>query len=157
MKTTARTALLGLLVSASLQSLTWAGDPNPTAANPFAPDSAPSPLTSQGAFAQAPKPVQPAAGHVSFDSPPAEPAPPAMPQSNGGGGGSSSPPGQVAYDSMANQPTWNNPFGVGDGPTTVPIPPGAERLQLGVNDDIYGADNPGSGNSGALIVKVSVD
>jgi hypothetical protein len=116
MKTTARTALLGLLVSASLQSLTWAGDPNPTAANPFAPDSAPSPLTSQGAFAQAPKPVQPAAGHVSFDSPPAEPAPPAMPQSNGGGGGSSSPPGQVAYDSMANQPTWNNPFGVGDGP-----------------------------------------
>ncbi len=49
------------------------------------------------------------------------------------------------------------PFGVGDGPTTVPIPPGAERLQLGVNDDIYGADNPGSGNSGVLIVKVSVD
>jgi Right handed beta helix region/Inverse autotransporter, beta-domain len=119
MKTTARTALLGLLVSASLQTLAWAGDPNPTAANPFAPDSAPSPLTSQGAFAQAPQPAaggQPTVGHVSFDSQPAEPAPPALPQSNGGSGGSSSPPGQVSYDSMANQPTWNNPFGVGDGP-----------------------------------------
>lgn len=49
------------------------------------------------------------------------------------------------------------PFGVGDGPKTVPIPPGAERLQLGINDDIYGAENSGSGNSGVLIVNVSVD
>lgn len=49
------------------------------------------------------------------------------------------------------------PFGVGDGPTTVLIPPGAERLQLGINDDIYGADNPGSSNSGVLIMTVSVN
>lgn len=49
------------------------------------------------------------------------------------------------------------PFGVGDGPATVPIPPGAERLQLGINDDIYGAGNPGSSNSGALTVNVSAD
>ncbi len=114
MKTTARTALLGLLVSASLQTLAWADDPNPAAAKAFAPNFSPAPMTSQAAGV-APN-AQQTAGHFAFDSQPAEPAPPAMPQANGASAGNSQAPGQVAYDSMPSQTSWNNPFGVGDGP-----------------------------------------
>jgi hypothetical protein len=132
MKTTARTALLGLLVSASLQSLAWADDPNPGATNPFGP-SAPAqnyaPAPSPSGFATIPGSPAPSgaqtAGHVAFDSPPANAAPGnsapnnAAPASGAPGSGNNSQPGQVSYDSMSSTttgPTWNNPFGIGDGP-----------------------------------------
>ncbi len=68
MKTIARTALLGLLVSASLQTLAWADDPNPAVANPFAPNAAPASSQSgkvslDAAPAAQPARVQPTAGH----------------------------------------------------------------------------------------------
>jgi hypothetical protein len=122
MKTIARTALLGLLVSASLQTLAWADDPNPAAANVFAPNAAPASSQSgkvslDAAPAAQPARVQPTAGHVTFDSQPLDPSKPATaPQTNGTPVPNSQEPGQVAYDAMPNQPTWNNPFGVGDGP-----------------------------------------
>jgi hypothetical protein len=112
MKTIARTALLGLLVSASLQTLAWADDPNPAAANAFAPNVTPAASASGKVSLDSPPTGSPSpqggavqAGHVAFDSPP---------DSGGATGGSQ--PGQVAYDSMPNTPTWNNPFGIGDGP-----------------------------------------
>jgi hypothetical protein len=116
MKTIARTALLGLLVSASLQTMAWADDPNPAAANVFAPNAPPDSTTSgKVGLDSPPSSVQPAAGHVALDSQPSNPsAPPAAPQSNGTTPPNSQAPGQVAYDSMTT--TWNNPFGVGDGP-----------------------------------------
>jgi hypothetical protein len=120
MKTIARTALLGLLVSASLQTMAWADDPNPAAANVFAPNAPPdsTPPGKVGLDSARPAPsssVQPAAGRVAFDSPPSTgSAPPAAPQPNGTSPPNSQAPGQVAYDSMTT--TWNNPFGVGDGP-----------------------------------------
>ncbi len=115
MKTTARTALLGLLVSASLQPLAWADGPNPGAANPFGP--------STSGFASIPNSPAPApatqAGHVAFDSPPT----PANGNPNNAvpaGAPASGQPGVVSYDSMGSttstNPTWNNPFGIGDGP-----------------------------------------
>jgi hypothetical protein len=122
MKTIARTALLGLLVSASLQTLAWADDPNPVAANVFAPNATPD-STRSGKVALDAAPatpgsgVQPTAGHVAFDSQPADPsATGSGPQSNGSTTPGPQAPGQVAYDSMPGQATWNNPFGVGDGP-----------------------------------------
>ncbi|HET6328964.1 MAG TPA: hypothetical protein VFG04_30045, partial [Planctomycetaceae bacterium] len=121
MKTIARTALLGLLVSASLQTLAWADDPNPPAANVFAPNptagSTPSGKVSlDAAPAPSPSRVQPTAGHVTFDSQPADASTPPTIQNGQTVAPNSQAPGQVAYDSMPGQATWNNPFGVGDGP-----------------------------------------
>lgn len=48
------------------------------------------------------------------------------------------------------------PFAVGDGPVDEAVPPGAAQLQLGINDDIFGAGDPATGNSGVLTVTVSV-
>src|SRR5580692_12669037 len=106
MKTTARTALLGLLVSASLQSLAWADDPNPGATNPFGP-SAPAqnyaPAPSPSGFATIPGSPAPSgaqtAGHVAFDSPPANSAPANSAPANGApASGDNAQPGQVSYD-----------------------------------------------------------
>jgi hypothetical protein len=43
------------------------------------------------------------------------------------------------------------PFAIGDGPTTVPVPSGANQLLLGVNDNLYGAPSP---NQGSFVVEV---
>ena len=47
------------------------------------------------------------------------------------------------------------PFAIGDGWVRKRVPPGADRLQLGVNDDIFGASNAETGNSGSFTVSVS--
>ncbi len=47
------------------------------------------------------------------------------------------------------------PFAIGDDAITKQIPGGASRLQLGVNDDIYGGANTTTANSGSFTVAVS--
>ena len=47
------------------------------------------------------------------------------------------------------------PFAIGDGWVRERVPPGAQQLQLGVNDDIFGAENAETGNSGSFTVSVS--
>ncbi len=47
------------------------------------------------------------------------------------------------------------PFAIGNGAVRKQVPPGASQIQLGVNDDIYGAANAGTGNSGSFTVEVS--
>jgi hypothetical protein len=120
MKTIARTALLGLLVSASLQTLAWAADPNLAAGNAFAQDPPPSPTTAPGAGAPISSrnsgATQLPAGHVDFNAPAGSPQSGTSPSSNGTSTTDSQQPGQVAYDSVPGQASWNNPFGVGNGP-----------------------------------------
>lgn len=73
------------------------------------------------------------------------------------------PPGTASLGALvgvfarADGQIMGKPFSIGDGPARVLIPLGAEQLQLGINDDIFGADNPGAGNTGALTVQVSAD
>ena len=47
------------------------------------------------------------------------------------------------------------PFAIGNGAVRKQVPPGAYQIQLGVNDDIYGAANADTGNSGSFTVEVS--
>lgn len=50
----------------------------------------------------------------------------------------------------------NRPFAIGDGPVSKTIPSGACQLQLGINDDIYGATN-GPANTGSFTIAVSAN
>ncbi len=55
----------------------------------------------------------------------------------------------------ANGNILGAPFAVGDGPLSLPIPPGASQLQLGINDDIFGTNNPTVANTGSFKVLVA--
>jgi hypothetical protein len=48
-----------------------------------------------------------------------------------------------------------SPFAIGAGAVRKQVPPGAQQIQLGVNDDIFGAANAETGNSGSFTVAVS--
>ncbi len=49
------------------------------------------------------------------------------------------------------------PFAVAAAPVTKQIPPGASRLQFGINDDVFGGSSAQTRNTGGFTVRVSQD